>query len=180
MTAASQILQHPLPYFDARPPGIAVDTIVIHSMYAIATSDPLSPQACFAVLDQNRVAPHYSIARDGAVFQNVAEAARAWHAGVSRMPFTDDTRENVNHFSIGIELIATEDSGYTEAQYTACVQLCAGICSRHPIRNIVGHEHIAPQRKTDPGEKFDWEIFRSVLRVRTINFASLRFADPKS
>lgn len=171
----SPIVQSLLAHFNDRPANAEIDTIVIHSFYAAGAEDPLSFEACFAVLDQEKVAPHYSIAQDGTIFQNVREQRRAWHAGVSCMPFADDSRENVNNFSIGIEFIATPESGFSKAQYESCAELCAGICSRHRIRAIVGHEHIAPGRKVDPGENFDWIHFRESLAAQGVVLGALRF-----
>jgi AmpD protein len=30
------------------------------------------------------------------------------------------------------------------------------LIQKYPIKYIVGHNEIAPQRKTDPGESFEW------------------------
>ncbi len=169
------MIQHPLPHHDSRPADTVIDTIVIHSMYTPDAKDPCDPLACLALLDANRVSPHYSIDRNGIIYQSVDEARRAWHAGVSRMPFKDDARENVNHFSIGIELIATLTSGFSDLQYHACADLCREICSRHPIRSIVGHDQIAPGRKTDPGENFDWQRFREALKDSGVGLDVVRF-----
>ena len=172
---SQSIIQRPLPYFDERPAGMPVDTIVIHSMYEPSAADPLSIDACIALLDKNKVAPHYSITRAGLMYQSVDEAARAWQAGASRMPFADDARENVNHFSIGIELIAAPETDFTPEQYAACAGLCRDIIGRHPICNIIGHEHIAPGRKVDPGGHFDWKRFRRALARRRVAVGRIRF-----
>ena len=79
------------------------------------------------------------------------------------MPFTDDPRGNVNDFSIGIELLGNQEFGFCKKQYQALARLTKQICKRHPIRHILGHEHIAPGRKTDPGPAFDWQYFGSLL-----------------
>lgn len=121
------------------------------------------------------VSAHYTIARDGTIARLVAENDRAWHAGKSTMP--TDGREGVNAFSIGIELMAshpdddptvvTFEDAYTEPQYAALNALIADICTRHNITAVVGHDEIAPGRKTDPGPLFQWE------RVRTADFKPL-------
>lgn len=128
-----------------------------------------------AIFEAYGVSAHYTIARDGTVARLVAENDRAWHAGKSVMP--NDGREGVNAFSIGIELMAshpdddptvvTFEDAYTEAQYAALNALIADICSRHNITSVVGHDEIAPGRKTDPGPLFQWE------RVRTADFQPL-------
>ena len=164
-----------LPFFNERPSGSRIDTIVIHSMFDSRGKDPFSVDGCFGALTESKVAPHYSIDRTGAVIRSVAEEARAWHAGQSKMPFNDDKREGVNDFSVGIELIATQQSGFAQPQYESCAALCVEICSRHPIINIVGHEHISPGRKVDPGRLFDWWKFRSYLARAEIDVGRIRF-----
>jgi AmpD protein len=73
------------------------------------------------------------------------------------MPFDDDSRDQINDFSIGIELVASgPHSDYTDDQYETLLALIASIRTRYPITAIVGHEHIAPGRKSDPGNCFDW------------------------
>ncbi len=123
-----------------------------------------------AILTAYGVSAHYIITRDGEIIRLVPEDWVAWHAGVSKMPFPDE-REMVNSFSIGIELLSQHpDSApeiadgsvpaYTEAQYVALERLMAEIQTRWPIRTVVGHDEIAPERKQDPGPLFDWSRVR--------------------
>jgi len=102
------------------------------------------------------VSAHFFIRRDGAIVQFVSTRQRAWHAGVSRF----DERERCNDFSIGIELEGTDVLAYTDEQYTRLGHLTQALRSRHPLRAVRGHEHIAPGRKTDPGPAFDWNRYR--------------------
>lgn len=142
-----------------------VDTIVIHSLYNPNSTEPFSITACKAVLDQYEVSSHYLIDRSGVVWQLVPETYQAWHAGVSTMP-APDGRTGVNAFSIGVELIANETSGYTDVQYQSVALLSAQIMSRLPISYVVGHSDIASDRKTDPW-KFDWSKFETSLKNQT-------------
>lgn len=102
-----------------------------------------------------RVSAHFLIRRDGCIVQFVSTHERAWHAGVSVF----EERERCNDFSIGIELEGTDTLPYTDAQYAALQRLLPALRARHPLKAVRGHEHIAPQRKTDPGPAFDWERF---------------------
>ncbi|MDB5685111.1 MAG: N-acetylmuramoyl-L-alanine amidase, partial [Sphingomonas bacterium] len=112
-----------------------------------------------------KVSCHYLVAEDGQVLRMVAEDQRAWHAGRSHWRGIDD----VNSASIGIEIVNPgHELGYRpfpEAQMSALVPLMSEIVERHGITrgNIVGHSDIAPARKVDPGELFDWE---RLARVR--------------
>ena len=104
------------------------------------------------------VSAHYLIDEDGDVFALVDESERAWHAGVAMWR----GQSNINSRSIGIELVNPGHEygyrGFPEAQMAALIPLCQGILSRHsiPARNVVGHSDVAPERKADPGELFDW------------------------
>ena len=66
-------------------------------------------------------------------------------------------RKNCNDFSIGIELEGCIDDIFTEKQYTELNKILKELKSVYSISNIVGHSDIAPGRKFDPGENFDWE-----------------------
>ena len=77
---------------------------------------------------------------------------RAWHAGASQFR----GRSNCNDYSVGIELEGLEGGLFEDAQYEALTALSAALADRYPIANVVGHEHVAPQRKHDPGAGFDW------------------------
>ncbi|HYI63908.1 MAG TPA: N-acetylmuramoyl-L-alanine amidase [Allosphingosinicella sp.] len=107
---------------------------------------------------ESRVSCHYLIAEDGQILRMVAEENRAWHAGRS---FWRGVRD-VNACSIGIEIVNPgHEFGYrpfTEEQMEALIPLLAGIVGRHriPPANVVGHSDVAPARKQDPGELFDW------------------------
>ena len=106
-----------------------------------------------------RVSAHYVVAEDGQVLRLVAEEKRAWHAGRSFWRGITD----VNSASIGIEIVNPgHEWGYRpfpEEQMRALLPLMAGIVGRHGIASadIVGHSDVAPARKIDPGELFDWE-----------------------
>ncbi|MDR2637255.1 MAG: 1,6-anhydro-N-acetylmuramyl-L-alanine amidase AmpD, partial [Zoogloeaceae bacterium] len=95
---------------------------------------------------------HFFIRRDGETVQFVRLHDRAWHAGVSAW----QGRENCNDYSVGIELEGSDRQPFDTRQYAALKPLLAALRAACPITDIVGHEHIAPGRKTDPGPCFDW------------------------
>lgn len=116
------------------------------------------------------VSAHYMIEEDGTVFGLVDEDNRAWHAGRSYWRGITD----INSASIGIELVNPgHEWGYrpfTDAQMDSLIPLLADIKVRFdiPRANIVGHSDIAPARKQDPGELFDWEALSSLhLALKT-------------
>ncbi|MBX2805403.1 MAG: N-acetylmuramoyl-L-alanine amidase [Hyphomicrobiales bacterium] len=106
----------------------------------------------------SRVSCHYLVDEDGRITQMVSEDARAWHAGVSCWMGETD----INSASIGIEIHNPgHDAGYPdfpEAQMDAVIALSRDILTRHdiPPRRVLAHSDVAPDRKADPGEKFDW------------------------
>ena len=105
------------------------------------------------------VSAHFLIRRDGELLQFVSCDARAWHAGASSWR----GRSDCNDFSIGIELEGLEGATFDGAQYAVLADLVDALAARYPITAVVGHEHVAPGRKHDPGGGFDW----SRLRVMT-------------
>jgi len=146
------IIDSPSPNFDARDSGISM--VVLHytgmrdAESAIARlRDPESGVSC-----------HYLIAEDGRTLRMAAEEDRAWHAGLS---YWRGVR-GVNACSVGIELVNPgHEFGYrpfTGQQMEALLPLLAGIVERHGVApaNVVGHSDVAPARKQDPGELFDW------------------------
>ena len=109
-----------------------------------------------------QVSAHLLIRRDGTITQFVPFEERAWHAGVS----TFSGKENCNDFSIGIELEGTDQLAYTEKQYLELSRCCRSLIEKYPLittDNVVGHSDVAPGRKTDPGESFDWEKLKALL-----------------
>ena len=109
----------------------------------------------FAELDGLRVSAHLLIGRDGYLTQFVPFSERAWHAGESVF----QGRHECNDFSIGIELEGTDASGFRDIQYERLESVIRLLRERYPgigADRIVGHCHIAPGRKSDPGPDFDW------------------------
>lgn len=111
-----------------------------------------------------KVSAHYLIDEEGTVYRLVDEARRAWHAGVSEWAGERD----INGISIGIELVNPGHAypGYAggyrqfpEPQLTALIALARDIFARYAIapQRVLAHSDVAPARKTDPGELFDWE-----------------------
>jgi len=116
----------------------------------------------FREIEGVKVSAHLFVRRDGEVVQFVSLELRAWHAGVSCF----EGREGCNDFSIGIELEGTDSLAYTEEQYHALARVTRAIQKRYPAitaDRIVGHCDIAPGRKTDPGDSFEWDRFRAML-----------------
>ena len=111
-----------------------------------------------------KVSAHYVVEENGGICQLVEEKNTAWHAGVSFWR----GHQNVNNISIGIEIVNPgHEWGYRpfpKIQTEAVAELCADIIRRHAIaaRNVVAHSDIAPERKEDPGELFDWAFLASI------------------
>jgi AmpD protein len=99
-----------------------------------------------------RVSAHFFIRRDGAVVQFASCDDRAWHAGASQWR----GRSDCNDWSIGIELEGLEGECFERAQYQALVRVVRAAARRWPLTDVVGHEHVAPGRKSDPGARFEW------------------------
>ena len=147
-------LARPSPNFDGRPDGTLIDMLVLHYT-GMQTGEAALERLCDPAA---KVSAHYVIDEDGTVISLVEEDRRAWHAGVSYWRSETD----INARSIGIELVNPgHEFGYRDfpaPQMAALEKLAKETLSRHPIpaRNVVGHADVAPGRKTDPGELFDW------------------------
>ncbi|NOY67418.1 MAG: 1,6-anhydro-N-acetylmuramyl-L-alanine amidase AmpD [Gammaproteobacteria bacterium] len=169
------VVYTPSPNCDERPPGTNISLIVIHGIslppgkfgghwisdlflnQLDSTADPYFAEVC-----DLKVSSHLLVRRDGEVIQYVPFGKRAWHAGESC--FQDQGQ--CNDYSIGIELEGVDDQAYEPVQYEQLVKLVAGLMSCYPGitgDRITGHKNIAPGRKTDPGEAFDWVLFRKLL-----------------
>jgi N-acetylmuramoyl-L-alanine amidase len=152
------IIDHPSPNHDERKLPISI--IVLHYTGMVDAASALK-RLCDV---EAKVSSHYLIDEHGSVLCLVSETRRAWHAGRAHWRGIDD----VNSASIGIELVNPgHEFGYrpfSEPQMEALLPLMHGIVQRHGITrgNIVGHSDIAPARKTDPGELFDWERLAKV------------------
>ncbi len=124
-----------------------IDTIILHSSYNILGGDEYDLDKIILEYKQYGVAPHYIIDREGNVFRLVKDNNIAYHAGESQV---SDGRTGVNNFSIGIELINSEKDKFTSNQYNAVNKLILNLKDKYKIKYILGHDQIAPGRKTDP------------------------------
>jgi N-acetylmuramoyl-L-alanine amidase len=148
----SAIIDCPSPNFDER--DLPITMLVLHYTGMVDAASAIArlrdPEA--------KVSCHYLVAEDGQVLCMVDEEKRAWHAGRSRWRGITD----VNSASIGIEIVNPgHEYGYhpfPEEQMDALIPLVADIVRRRaiPRANVVGHSDIAPDRKQDPGELFEW------------------------
>ncbi|GIU16567.1 N-acetyl-anhydromuranmyl-L-alanine amidase [Shewanella sp. MBTL60-112-B2] len=120
----------------------------------------IEADASFKELQGLEVSAHFLIRRDGELVQYVSCDDRAWHAGVSEF----DGRSNCNDFAIGIELEGTDSITYSDAQYQMLMELTKSLMAHYPDitpTRITGHSDIAPGRKTDPGNGFDWQRYKA-------------------
>ena len=163
-----KIIEYPSVNFNDRPSGYNVDCVVIHY------TDVANINEALAILTdpKKEVSSHYVIDEDGTIYRLVEDEKRAWHAGSSNWL----GRDNVNNFSIGIEL---QNGGYhagyvltgvwpefPKVQIEALKQLLQRLIEKFKIDpdQIIGHEHVAPNRKIDPGPAFPWDEVYNFLK----------------
>ncbi|WP_158971042.1 1,6-anhydro-N-acetylmuramyl-L-alanine amidase AmpD [Paraglaciecola sp. L3A3] len=166
---------YPTSHWDERPIDSVISLLVIHNISLPPNefggdyikyffTGKLDPQLhpYFQEIYQLRVSAHCLIKRDGTVIQFVPFDKRAWHAGFSSFQGVN----RCNDFSIGIEMEGTDHIPYTDDQYHSLQQVTLALMQTYPainIARIVGHNDIAPGRKTDPGVAFDWPRYRVLL-----------------
>lgn len=163
------------PHRDARPDGTTPDLIVIHGISLppnefggpwidrLFTGDlPADAHPCFAQIPTGRVSAHALVRRDGEIVQYVPFGERAWHAGRSSYR----GRPECNDYSVGIEVEGAEGIAYEAAQYESLAALIRALLVAYPTlsrEHIAGHGDIAPGRKSDPWDSFDWARLRALL-----------------
>jgi AmpD protein len=163
---------YPTTHWDERPTGCDISLLVIHNIslppnkfggeyikyFFTGKLDP-NHHPYFQEIYQIRVSAHCLIKRNGEVIQFVPFDKRAWHAGLSSFQGTN----RCNDFSIGIEMEGADHIPYTSAQYESLQLVTKTLMCSYPdisLGRIVGHNDIAPGRKTDPGIAFDWAQYR--------------------
>ena len=134
--------------------------------YIILHSTHLSFAKSIDVLcsPEHKVSSHYIISLEGHIYQLVADEKRAWHAGLSAWY----NQSNLNCSSIGIEIVDTTDQGirlhnFPEIQVRSVISLCKSLINKYkiPKYNILAHSDVAPDRKDDPGQYFNWQLLHS-------------------
>ena len=144
------VIWHPSPNHGPRRDGLQPDLVVLHFT---GMADPASAleRLCDPVAE---VSAHYLIAGTGQIWQLVAEPQRAWHAGAGSW----QGRKDVNSRSIGVELCNPGDRPFPAPQMRSLEALLRGIMARWQIlaQGVIGHSDMAPERKFDPGPRFDW------------------------
>lgn len=162
----------PSPNFGPRPPGTAIELAIVHSISlppGVYGGDAIErlftntlDWAAHPYFEQIRgleVSSHFLIRRDGTVLQFVSVTDRAWHAGRSSW----QGRADCNDWSVGIELEGLEGETFDDRQYPVLARLVRDLRAHWPIHQVVGHEHVAPGRKADPGPGFDWARLQQAL-----------------
>jgi len=149
-----EAIQYHTRHFSKRLSGSVIDSIIIHDTGGKTAEGTLK----WFDNEISKVSSHYLIDKDGTLYECVPVEEKAWHAGTSTL----FGKDNVNDFSIGIELVDDNDADkYPKDQIAKLIDLCTELALSHHIslNRIVGHEHIAPGRKVDPGKDFPWYEF---------------------
>lgn len=138
------------PNHGPRRGGARPDLVVIHYT-AMATADLARDRLCDPAAE---VSAHWLIDEAGRAEALVPEDLRAWHAGAGAWGGVTD----VNSRSIGIELANPGDRPFPAPQMAALEHLLAQVAARWSIRpeRVIAHSDMAPERKRDPGPRFDW------------------------
>lgn len=163
------------PNCDCRPEGCEISLIVVHGIslppgeYGGPWIDDLfsnrldaGAHPYFADIADLQVSSHVLIRRDGELVQYVPFSQRAWHAGLSSY----QGRDACNDYAVGIELEGQDEEPYEAVQYQRLAELITALRGRFPsiaAEAIVGHCDVAPGRKSDPGQSFDWTRLKSLL-----------------
>lgn len=170
---------HRSPNFGPRPPGTHISLMLLHSIslppgqyggdevQRLFTNQlDWNQHPYFKTIEGMEVSSHFFIRRHGELLQFVSCDDRAWHAGVS----SHRGRPNCNDYSIGIELEGLEGDPFDDCQYESLTALCAALLQQYPVKQVAGHEHVAPGRKRDPGAGFDWPLLHRSLGVSPLFF----------
>ena len=168
------------PNVNKRPQNTSIDTIVIHNIslppseFGACGADGIhyvkalfanqldwDAHPYFQTIKGAEVSAHLFIERDGTMTQFVNFNERAWHAGRSNYL----GRAECNDYSIGIELEGSDFVPFSAAQYEALTKAIVAIYESYPKtrRHLTGHSDIAPGRKTDPGDYFEWTKLRQMV-----------------
>ncbi len=166
------------PNFNDRPDEDDISLIIIHGIslppgrfgdgyieQLFTNTISVTEHPHFLELKNLKVSAHLLINRDGVLTQFVPFHKRAWHAGVSKYK----GREGCNDFSIGIELEGVDDIPYTEEQYLQLAEVLHHLFHAYPLlsrHSMAGHSDVAPGRKTDPGQAFDWDYLHAKLDLQ--------------
>jgi N-acetylmuramoyl-L-alanine amidase len=149
-----QAIERLSPNHGPRPEPARIDMLVLHY-----TGMPTAVAALERLCDSDaRVSAHYVVEENGVIWRLVPENRRAFHAGVSCW----ESERDLNAVSLGIEIVNPgHEWGYRpfpEIQMASVEALCRELVASYsiPPHRVVGHSDIAPQRKSDPGEFFDW------------------------
>lgn len=163
----------PSPNQEPRPEGVGVSLLVVHAISlppgefgGSAIQDLFTNRLdwdahpYYQSIRGLRVSAHFLIRRDGTTLQFVSTDARAWHAGVSVWR----GRAQCNDYAVGVELEGLDGGAFEPAQYTRLAQLTRALKAQcADLSEVVGHEHVAPGRKRDPGAGFDWAHYAELM-----------------
>jgi N-acetylmuramoyl-L-alanine amidase len=193
LTYAPGIIEHPSPNYSARKRGVRVDTVLLHHTGTDKHGRWSDASARNTLCNpKDGVSAHYLVETTGRILRLVPEGLKAWHAGVAKFPWESGrwlvrgkwTTEGYGWFndrSVGIEVVNPGDgvTPFTEAQYRALEFLVPDIVRRMGTASMVrpqraprdpsgvvfvlGHRDVAPGRKTDPADNFDWGRIRAAL-----------------
>jgi AmpD protein len=172
--SGSAVTHRETPNKNTRPPGCDISLLVIHNIslppgefgggyvqkFFNNQLDP-NEHPYFKTIAELKVSSHFLIERTGHVWQFASIYERAWHAGRSSF----DGRQECNDYSVGIELEGCDTLDFERQQYQVLAQLTCELQKLLPAitaERIIGHQHIAPERKTDPGPCFDWDQYRKL------------------
>ena len=163
------------PNFNERSQNSSIKLIVIHAISLppkeyggdyvenfFLNKLKISDHEYFEEIKDLKVSSHLYIKRDGEIIQFVPFDKRAWHAGESSFNGEFDC----NDFSIGIELEGSDCDNFTDHQYQVLIDVTKQLMNKYPDikkNSIKGHSDIAPGRKTDPGDKFEWTRYLSKI-----------------
>lgn len=150
VSRAADAIWHPSPNFGERRDGLRPTLIVLHYT-AMQTAREALDRLCDP---EHEVSAHYLISERGDLWQLVDESRRAWHAGAGSWAGAAD----INSRSIGIELANDGQSPFAAPMMDRLEALLLCVMERWkiPATGVIGHSDMAPDRKTDPGPRFDW------------------------
>jgi N-acetylmuramoyl-L-alanine amidase len=160
----SDIVQRPSPNCSQRPPSARITAVIVHADAGTTEEGTLSWICTKHPNPKDNVSYHYLIGRDGTIYQCVADAMKAWHAGLS----TFRGQADCNTYSLGVSFANNQQGEpFPADQVIAGAELVALLCLRHevPVDRITTHAKVSPGRKRDPGDLFPWSAFLSHVKA---------------